>query len=150
MISMRLAHGNRRVAKPSSGTISSDDLDEREMGTVYEGGESSLSFATILTLLNDCLAPHTEHLHLTSMICLMAKHQLVQFHPTESQDPLSESNGMTGKVRTSRAALTHRLKKTKTKMIKCKQCENYVLVNGVECVEVCVPNHTHCAVPLIK
>lgn len=36
----------------------------------------------------------------------------------------------------SRAALTHRLKKIKTKMVKCKQCENYIVVSGVECEEV--------------
>ncbi|XP_063043706.1 GEM-interacting protein [Engraulis encrasicolus] len=96
------AHGNRRVPKVgSSGTMSSDDLDEREMGTVYEG---------------------------------------------EGNDSLSESNGsMTmSKVRTSRAALTHRLKKTKSKMIKCKQCENYVLVNGVECTECGLVMHRKC------
>lgn len=41
------------------------------------------------------------------------------------------------KVRTlSRAALTHRLKKMKSKMIKCKQCDNYIVVSGVECEEV--------------
>lgn len=41
------------------------------------------------------------------------------------------------KVRTlSRAALTHRLKKTKSKMIKCRQCDNYIVVSGVECEEV--------------
>ncbi|KAL2101586.1 hypothetical protein ACEWY4_003347 [Coilia grayii] len=93
------AHGNRRVPKVPSGTMSSDDLDEREMGTVYEG---------------------------------------------ESTDALSESNGPVGKVRTSRAALTHRLKKTKSKMIKCKQCENYVLVNGVECTECGLVMHRKC------
>ncbi|KAG5279234.1 hypothetical protein AALO_G00075550 [Alosa alosa] len=93
------AHGNRRAAKVPSGTMSSDDLDEREMGTVYEA---------------------------------------------ESLDPLSESNGSTGKVRTSRAALTHRLRKTKSKMIKCKQCENYVLVNGVECEECGLVMHRKC------
>ncbi|XP_062388874.1 GEM-interacting protein isoform X2 [Sardina pilchardus] len=93
------AHGNRRAPKATSGTMSSDDLDEREMGTVYEA---------------------------------------------ESLDSLSESNGSTGKVRTSRAALTHRFRKTKSKMIKCKQCENYVLVNGVECGECGIVMHRKC------
>lgn len=36
----------------------------------------------------------------------------------------------------SRAALTHRLKKMKSKMAKCKQCDNYIVVSGVECEEV--------------
>lgn len=36
----------------------------------------------------------------------------------------------------SRAALTHRLKKMKSKMIKCKHCDNYIVVSGVECEEV--------------
>ncbi|XP_031431662.1 GEM-interacting protein isoform X2 [Clupea harengus] len=93
------AHGNRRIPKVLSGTLSSDDLDEREMGTVYE---------------------------------------------SERIDALSESNGSTGKVRTSRAALTHRLKKSKSKMVKCKQCENYVLVNGVECGECGLVIHRKC------
>jgi ribosomal protein L32 len=44
---------------------------------------------------------------------------------------------MAGKVRTtSRAALTHRLRKMKSKMVKCKQCDNYIVVNGIECEEV--------------
>lgn len=50
---MALAHGNRRVTKASSGTMSSDDLDEREMGTVYEGGESS--FITFNHCSPNCL-----------------------------------------------------------------------------------------------
>lgn len=49
-------------------------------------------------------------------------------------------DGQQVKVRTpSRAALTHRLKKIKSKMLKCKQCDNYIYVNGVECEEVGVP-----------
>lgn len=59
---MVLAHGNRRITKAPSGTMSSDDLDEREMGTVYEGGESSCLTSlhhsllqTILMLLTACL-----------------------------------------------------------------------------------------------
>lgn len=36
----------------------------------------------------------------------------------------------------SRAVLTHQLKKMKSKMIKCKQCDNYIVVSGVECEEV--------------
>ena len=36
----------------------------------------------------------------------------------------------------SRAALTHRLKKMKSKMVKCKQCDTYIVVSGVECEEV--------------
>ncbi|XP_013880185.1 GEM-interacting protein isoform X3 [Austrofundulus limnaeus] len=44
----------------------------------------------------------------------------------------------------SRAALTHRLKKTKSKMIKCKQCENYIVVSGVECEECGLAFHRKC------
>ena len=36
----------------------------------------------------------------------------------------------------SRAALTHRLRKMKSKMVKCKQCDNYIVVNGVQGEEV--------------
>lgn len=36
----------------------------------------------------------------------------------------------------SRAILTHQLKKMKSKMAKCKQCDNYIVVSGVECEEV--------------
>lgn len=36
----------------------------------------------------------------------------------------------------SRAVLTHQLKKMKSKMAKCKQCDNYIVVSGVECEEV--------------
>lgn len=52
-------------------------------------------------------------------------------------DSTTEGNGVAGKVRTpSRAALTHQLRKMKSKMTKCKQCDNYIVVNGIECEEV--------------
>ncbi|XP_061605174.1 GEM-interacting protein isoform X3 [Phyllopteryx taeniolatus] len=57
----------------------------------------------------------------------------------DDRDVASESECLDGqqvKVRTpSRAALTHRLRKLKSKMVKCKQCDNYIYVNGVECEE---------------
>lgn len=47
------------------------------------------------------------------------------------------TDGQPVKVRTpSRAALTHRLRKMKSKMVRCKQCDNYIVVSGVECEEV--------------
>ena len=50
---------------------------------------------------------------------------------------MPEGNGAVCKVRTtSRAALTHHLRKMKSKMVKCKQCENYIVVNGIECEEI--------------
>ncbi|XP_066530396.1 GEM-interacting protein isoform X2 [Hoplias malabaricus] len=93
------AHGNRNLLKATStGTMSSDDLDERDMGT-----------------------------------------------DAECADNLNDSNGGFCKVRTtSRAALTHRLKKMKSKMSKCKQCDNYILVNGIECEECGLAVHRKC------
>uniref|UniRef100_A0A8C6T3J7 GEM interacting protein n=1 Tax=Neogobius melanostomus TaxID=47308 RepID=A0A8C6T3J7_9GOBI len=44
----------------------------------------------------------------------------------------------------SRAALTHRLRKMKSKMNKCKQCDNYIVVNGVECEECGLALHRKC------
>ncbi|XP_017280918.1 GEM-interacting protein isoform X2 [Kryptolebias marmoratus] len=44
----------------------------------------------------------------------------------------------------SRAALTHRLRKTKSKMVKCKQCDNYIVVSGVECEECGLAFHRKC------
>ncbi|KAF6727804.1 GEM-interacting protein [Oryzias melastigma] len=44
----------------------------------------------------------------------------------------------------SQAALTHRLKKLKTKMIKCRQCDNYIVVSGLECEECGVALHRKC------
>ncbi|KAM9494040.1 GEM-interacting protein [Clarias gariepinus] len=83
---------------PSTGTVSSDDLDERELSA-----------------------------------------------EAEISDPLNESNGPCSKVRTtSRAALTHRLKKTKSKMQKCKLCDNFILVNGIECEECGFIVHRKC------
>ncbi|MCJ8746059.1 hypothetical protein PDJAM_G00137540 [Pangasius djambal] len=92
------AHMNKLPKAPSTGTVSSDDLDERELST-----------------------------------------------EAESSDPLNDSNGAYSKVRpTSRAALTHRLKKTKSKMQKCKQCDNFILVNGIECEECGITVHRKC------
>ncbi|XP_015459098.3 GEM-interacting protein isoform X1 [Astyanax mexicanus] len=93
------AHGNRKLPKaPSTGTMSSDDLDEKDINAEAECG-----------------------------------------------DPLNDSNGSFCKVRTaSRAALTHRLRKMKSKMVKCKQCENFILVNGIECEECGLAVHRKC------
>ncbi|XP_074553518.1 GEM-interacting protein isoform X2 [Halichoeres trimaculatus] len=73
---------------------------------------------------------------------------------TVSSDDLDERDiasecelldGQQVKARTvSRAALTHRLRKMKSKMIKCKQCENYIVVNGVECEECGLSLHRKC------
>ncbi|KAK3532607.1 hypothetical protein QTP86_026220 [Hemibagrus guttatus] len=89
---------HKLLKAPSTGTVSSDDLDERELNT-----------------------------------------------ETESSDPLNDSNGTYTKVRTtSRAALTHRLKKTKSKMQKCKLCDNFILVSGIECEECGLMVHRKC------
>ncbi|XP_018610099.1 GEM-interacting protein isoform X3 [Scleropages formosus] len=97
------AYGNRKLPKaPSTGTVSSDDLDEKESVILCEG----------------------------------------------DADPSGEGNGAGGapcKGRTpSRAALTHRLKKMKSKMGKCRQCDNYILVNGIECEECGLAVHRKC------
>ncbi|XP_017310552.1 GEM-interacting protein [Ictalurus punctatus] len=92
------AHMNKLPKAPSTGTVSSDDLDERELSA-----------------------------------------------EAESSDPLNDSNGTYSKVRTtSRAALTHRLKKTKSKMQKCKLCDNFILVSGIECEECGLMVHRKC------
>ncbi|KAJ8373191.1 hypothetical protein AAFF_G00270240 [Aldrovandia affinis] len=98
------AHGNRKLPKaPSTGTMSSDDLDEKDPGA---------------------------------------------WHETESVDLGAEGNGPLGnvcKVRTpSRAALTHSLRKMKSKMGKCRQCDNFILVNGIECEECGLAVHRKC------
>ncbi|KAI3359725.1 hypothetical protein L3Q82_014094 [Scortum barcoo] len=86
-------HTNRRLPKTGSTlTVSSDDLDDRDM------------------------ALESEYI-----------------------------DGQPVKVRAiSRAALSHRLKKMKSKMVKCKQCDNYIVVSGVECEECGVALHRKC------
>ncbi|XP_037112626.1 GEM-interacting protein [Syngnathus acus] len=75
-------------------------------------------------------------------------HRTYNLEDTDDRDVASESECLDGqqvKVRTpSRAALTHRLKKLKSKMVKCKQCDNYIYVNGVECEECGLGLHRKC------
>ncbi|XP_063759130.1 GEM-interacting protein isoform X2 [Eleginops maclovinus] len=87
------AHTNRRLPKTASTlTVSSDDMDERDVASESE---------------------------------------YIDMQPV--------------KVRTlSRAALTHQLRKMKSKMVKCKHCENYIVVNGVECEECGLALHRKC------
>ncbi|XP_055008384.1 GEM-interacting protein isoform X2 [Boleophthalmus pectinirostris] len=86
-------HVSRRLPKTGSTlTVSSDDVDERDLASEPEGLIDS---------------------------------------PCKSR-PLS------------RAALTHRLRKMKSKMVKCKQCDNYIVVNGVECEECSLALHRKC------
>ncbi|XP_026873075.2 GEM-interacting protein isoform X2 [Electrophorus electricus] len=84
------AHGNRRLPKaPSTGTMSSEDLDERDMAA-----------------------------------------------EAECSDPLNDSYGTDSRVRTmTHATLTHRFRKMKSKMTKCRQCDNFILGSGIECEE---------------
>ncbi|KAG7460288.1 hypothetical protein MATL_G00219790 [Megalops atlanticus] len=95
------AHPNRKLPKaPSTGTMSSDDLDEKEAAALYEA---------------------------------------------DSADPGAEGNGNVCKMRTpSKAAQTHRLRKMKSKMSKCRQCDNFILVNGIECEECGLALHRKC------
>ncbi|KAK5612242.1 hypothetical protein CRENBAI_018759 [Crenichthys baileyi] len=66
----------------------------------------------------------------------------------DERDMVSEqeyADGQSVKTRMfSRAALTHRLKKMKSKMVKCKQCDNYIVVSGVECEECGLAFHRKC------
>ncbi|XP_076609076.1 GEM-interacting protein [Chaetodon auriga] len=66
----------------------------------------------------------------------------------DDRDVASESecvDSQPGKVRMpSGAALTHQLRKMKSKMVKCKQCDNYIVVNGVECEECGLAMHRKC------
>uniref|UniRef100_A0A3B3ZRS1 Uncharacterized protein n=1 Tax=Periophthalmus magnuspinnatus TaxID=409849 RepID=A0A3B3ZRS1_9GOBI len=90
--SLSSPHSNRRLPKTASTlTVSSDDLDDRDLAS-----ESYLSDS-----------------------------------PCKSRP-------------VSRAVLTHHLRKMKSKMVKCKQCDNYIVVNGVECEECGLALHRKC------
>ena len=66
----------------------------------------------------------------TNMMVMSVSRCLLLLLPVDLLEPPA-------KVRIpSRAALTHRVRKMKSKMVKCKQCDNYIVVNGVECEEV--------------
>ncbi|KAG7258471.1 hypothetical protein CRUP_015488, partial [Coryphaenoides rupestris] len=90
---------SRKLRKvPSSGTVSSEDPDDRDPGT-----------------------------------------------PLDSDFLDSSMEGHQAKTRVpSRAALTHRLRKLRSKMVKCRQCENYIMVNGLECEECGLALHRKC------
>ncbi|XP_030645589.1 GEM-interacting protein [Chanos chanos] len=93
------AHSMRKLPKaPSTGTMSSDDLDDKDMGVI-----------------------------------------------NEAESIEADSNGTANKIRAaSRAAMTHRLRKLKSKMVKCRQCDNFILVNGIECEECSLALHRKC------
>lgn len=107
------AHTNRRLPKTTSTlTISSDDPDDRDVAS--ESGLLLPFYASINRILLKSTWPN----------------------PPMGMILSSEyTDGQPVKV-ISRAALTHRLRKMKSKMVKCKQCDNYIVVSGVECEEV--------------
>ncbi|XP_041634358.1 GEM-interacting protein isoform X2 [Cheilinus undulatus] len=109
--------------------------DGRKAG--YSDGES---FGGSLESLTS--PAHTKRLPKTSSTLTVSSDDL------DERDLASESeciDGQQAKIRTpSRAALTHRLRKMKSKMVKCKQCENYIVVNGVECEECGLSLHRKC------
>ncbi|XP_041091749.1 GEM-interacting protein-like isoform X2 [Polyodon spathula] len=94
------AHPGRKLWKaPSTGTMSSEDLEEKEAGPQYDG-ESGDNYGTLGSRLKN--------------------------------------------VSLSRAAQTHCLRKSKGKMSKCRQCENYIYMSGVECEECNLAFHRKC------
>ncbi|XP_058864114.1 GEM-interacting protein-like isoform X2 [Acipenser ruthenus] len=94
------AHLGRKLWKtPSTGTMSSEDLEEKEAGSQYDG-ESGDNYGTLGSRLK--------------------------------------------KVSLSRAAQTHRLRKSKGKMSKCRQCDNYIYMSGIECEECNLAFHRKC------
>ncbi|XP_066564153.1 GEM-interacting protein isoform X2 [Amia ocellicauda] len=97
------AHIPRLPKASSTGTMSSEDLEDKDLGQLYEG---------------------------------------------DTGDPLGDSIGSLGsgcKIRSqSRASQMHRLRKMRNKMARCRQCENYILVNGIECEECSLTVHRKC------
>ncbi|XP_061568180.1 GEM-interacting protein isoform X2 [Cololabis saira] len=73
---------------------------------------------------------------------------IVSLDDLDDRDLVSESESTEGlPVRAkiiSRAALTHRLRKMKSKMVKCKHCDTYIVVSGVECEECGMALHRKC------
>lgn len=112
---------NRRLPKSTSTlAMPLEDPDDREIA--LESG-MLLIFSCIYSLMTTF--PYIDEVTLL-WICLYCP------SPTDC----IESHSV--KVRAiSQAALTHRLKKLKSKMIKCRQCDTYIVVSGVECEKVC-------------
>ena len=97
--------------------MSSEDPDDRDMAS--ESGQSQVCDIGVSFV-------HKYELYVCNRCLLLLPSDLLE-SPSESL----------AKVRIpSRAALTHKLRKMKSKMVKCKQCDNYIVVNGVECEEV--------------
>lgn len=105
------AHTTRRLPKPASTlTISSDDLDDRD-------GASESGWLLYCKKNVFQVDLRVRYPSCASMIeCI--DNQLVKARML------------------SRAVLTHQLKKMKSKMVKCKQCDNYIVVSGIECEQV--------------
>jgi len=105
--------------------MSSEDLEERDLGTPLDPGESPHA------------RPHTHRPSDTyeSTVGHHRLHRVPHLIPADFLDSLTEGHQARTRV-PSRAALTHRLRKLRSKMVKCRQCENYIMVNGLECEEV--------------
>ncbi|XP_068606368.1 GEM-interacting protein [Brachionichthys hirsutus] len=110
--------------------------DARKQG--YSDGES----------IGGSLESLSSPAHTNRMLPKTASTLTVSSDDLDDRDVASESEYIDGqpvKVRTfSRAALTHRLKKMKSKMVKCKHCDNYIVVTGVECEECGLALHRKC------
>lgn len=114
------AHTTRRLPKPASTlTISSDDLDDRD-------GPSESGWL----------------LYFKGFMYLFISKEKVFWVDLKVRYPSCVStiecidNQLLKARMLSRAVLTHQLKKMKSKMAKCKQCDNYIVVSGIECEQV--------------
>lgn len=138
--------GNKRKTSnplPSMGdpyTLTDDSPYRRSSDGKRSGHSDCDSFGGSMESLSSP-AHNTRRLPKTASTLTVSSDDLDERDFNESEypnDQLCKSRPL------SRAAMTHRLRKMKSKMNKCKQCENYIVVNGVECEECGLALHRKC------
>ncbi|XP_029015737.1 GEM-interacting protein isoform X2 [Betta splendens] len=139
-----IPHGKGNKARKSSnalGTVQDASLDDSPFKKSSDGRRTgysdSESFGGSLESLS---SPAYARLPKTASTLTVSSDDL------DERDMASEPEYADhAKVRAfTQAALTHRLKKMKSKMIKCKQCDNYIVVSGIECEECGLALHRKC------
>lgn len=141
-----ISHGKgnkRKTSNPLSSTVDSSALtDDSPCRRYSDGRRAGHSDDSIGGSLESLSSPAHNNRRLPKTLSTLT------VSSDDLDDPASESeclNDQLYKSRVvSRATMTHRLRKMKSKMNKCKQCDNYIVVHGVECEECGLALHRKC------
>ncbi|XP_011602360.2 GEM-interacting protein isoform X2 [Takifugu rubripes] len=137
--------GNKRKTSNTFGFSQEPLTDDNAYGHLSDGKKKGHSDSESI---GGSLESLSSPAHTTKRLPKPASTLTISSDDLDDRDGPSESecidNQLVKARMLSRAVLTHQLKKMKSKMVKCKQCDNYIVVSGIECEQCGLALHRKC------